>query len=233
MPRIISRYSERPSACQDQPDGQRIVSGHTPKMKIIPTTIKAMRRYLMRSASVMFVLLFKAAARAPGAYRRDKHRIPLARGALPFITSNQCTHRRSEGAQGNLYTWQLLTCVSLRVNKKPFGGLANAGRVGDALFLGRLRRFCKPRFEQREAERQDNRTDEKANDTRGEEPADRTGKNHDHGNLDPAPQQHRLEDIIDQANKDAPNQEDDGGESVRCRKHVDDRSDQHYGGTNL
>src|SRR5512147_19010 len=59
MPRIISRYSERPSACQDQPEGHRIVSGHTPKMKIIPTTIKAMRRYLMRSASVMFVLLLR------------------------------------------------------------------------------------------------------------------------------------------------------------------------------
>ena len=53
MPKIISRYSERPPACQDQPDGHRIVSGHKPKMKMSPTISKAMRRYLIRSATFM------------------------------------------------------------------------------------------------------------------------------------------------------------------------------------
>src|SRR5258708_5039288 len=53
MPRIISRYSERPASCQVQPDGQTMPSGHRPKVKVSPTSTRAMRRYLMRSASVI------------------------------------------------------------------------------------------------------------------------------------------------------------------------------------
>ena len=74
------------------------------------------------------------------------------------------------------------------------------------MLLARLLRFCQPRPEQREAKRQNDSADEKANDTRSEKPADRTDKDYDHGDLDPTPQQHGLEDVVDQANKDAPNQ---------------------------
>src|SRR5215472_11009080 len=52
-PKIISRYSARPPACHAQPDCQTIVSGHMPKVNINPTINKAIRRYLMRSDSVI------------------------------------------------------------------------------------------------------------------------------------------------------------------------------------
>src|SRR5215471_4953062 len=52
-PKIISRYSARPPACHAQPDCHTIVSGHMPKVNINPTINKAMRRYLMRSDSVI------------------------------------------------------------------------------------------------------------------------------------------------------------------------------------
>src|SRR3989344_4467310 len=53
MPRIISRYSERPASCQTQPDGQTMPSGQMPNVKVNPTSTRTMRRYLMRSASVI------------------------------------------------------------------------------------------------------------------------------------------------------------------------------------
>src|SRR4030065_2571975 len=79
MPRIISRYSERPPSCHAQPDGQTMPSGQMPNVKVRPTSSRAMRRYLMRSVSDMtfFSLLLFTLFRCLRSYLDERKQLPL------------------------------------------------------------------------------------------------------------------------------------------------------------
>src|SRR3954471_13249437 len=81
--------------------------------------------------------------------------------------------------------------------------------------------LIEPSEEQFVAECENDRTDEQTDDPEREKPTDRPKENDDHGRLDPAAKQDRLEDIVDQPNEQAPDQKDGGDDRVGGGEHVD------------
>ena len=66
--------------------------------------------------------------------------------------------------------------------------------------------------------RQDDRTDEQANDAHGDKSANCAEKNNDHRDGDATPKQQRLQNVVDQSHKNAPNQENHGLGRTRTAK---------------